>query len=498
MKELLFDTAAKPWSGNLGVYLHDQVRAGDAQVRVRVSGTGRFFFTPVILPEGTSLEIIVETSRSTGGVPPEWYPSKDATAEALIAVKGGDLVLTGVEVLRDASARLKSLFRVDDGHLIVNHCRLRAAGHGRAQGGQPDRVPRRKTRPLPARTGPFDRPFDKPVCRIIDSVLITTGDVVTAEVGGGMVALTECAVAAGGNAFVLFPAAVARSRFDADLAIEHCTIAAEKTFVFLGRWPGDDPGTRPALAGQLARQRLYVELQPGLAESVLLRVDPDSIARGALFWQGTNDAYELSNFTGAVRQARGDELPTRRPPVGEPLGDQSLPQPHRSDQSFEQRCSVRLRDRLRPGNVTPGELALDPDVHTGRSTLDLGVDMRRLQVHAGRGTPRAAPEVTPAAERRALRLRRSRRCRPVLSSERLLFGEVLPDNQGGNRRSGREGGLDHVELETHQLGDRVRADRRPRVGPVASWGPPPRRRGTARGRRTGRRGRGIRLFVPVL
>ena len=72
VKELLFDVTAKPWSGNLGVYLRDQIKPGDPPVKVRVSGTGKFYFTPVRIPDGISLEIVVETARQAGGVPPEW------------------------------------------------------------------------------------------------------------------------------------------------------------------------------------------------------------------------------------------------------------------------------------------------------------------------------------------------------------------------------------------------------------------------------------------
>ena len=125
VKELVFDVTAKPWLGNLGYYLHDQIKPGDTRVKVRVSGTGRFISMAVRIPDGVSLEIVVETARQAGGVPPEWITSKTAVGEALIDVKGGDLVLTGVELVRDAGARLKALIRTDDAHLVVNHCRLR-------------------------------------------------------------------------------------------------------------------------------------------------------------------------------------------------------------------------------------------------------------------------------------------------------------------------------------------------------------------------------------
>ena len=109
--------------------------------------------------------------------------------------------------------------------------------------------------------------------------------------------LTECVVEAGGTAFTLNPAKVARSRFEADLSIEHCTLAAEKTFVLLGPWPGTAPGPdRPWLVNSRC-VRLLSSYTPVSKESVLLRVEPNSLALGALFWQGYNDAYEVTNFT---------------------------------------------------------------------------------------------------------------------------------------------------------------------------------------------------------
>ena len=387
VKELLFDFIAKPWSGNLGAYLHDQLKPGDQRVRVRVSGTGRSYFTPVRIPDGISLEIVVETARQAGGEPPVWYSPKGVPAEALIDVKRGDLVMTGVELLRDAGARLKALVRTEDAHLVVNHCRFRVdpkLGPAEKNGGNLIVFRAPTTRPLPDNPWPFDKPFDKPVCRLIDSVLITPGAVLTADVGRGMITLTHCAVAAG-NAFVLAPAKVARSRFDADLSLERCTIAAEKSFVTLGDWPGSTPGPdRPWLV--TSRETAYMSrYNPTSRESVLLKVEPNSLAQGALFWQGINDAYEIQNFT-----ARADK----------PLVQNAHPDLFRHWVSMwgsnhfrgatgpgRNAGSVKFISPLRAGNVTPGELALDPDDHPTRTELDIGADLKRLQVTPGADNP---------------------------------------------------------------------------------------------------------------
>jgi hypothetical protein len=51
-------------------------------------------------------------------------------------------------------------------------------------------------------------------------------------------------------------------------------------------------------------------------------------------------------------------------------------------------ASVRFYDRLRSGGVAPGDLALDPNYHPGRAKVDLGADLRRLQVNVDRNNRR--------------------------------------------------------------------------------------------------------------
>ena len=90
VKQLLFDVAAKPWSGNLGVYLREQLKPGDTRVKVRVSGTGKFYFTPVRIPDGISLEILVLVlrQRAWAECPRVEYSGKGRPAEQhLIDVK---------------------------------------------------------------------------------------------------------------------------------------------------------------------------------------------------------------------------------------------------------------------------------------------------------------------------------------------------------------------------------------------------------------------------
>jgi len=394
IKDLQFDTTAVLWKGDLGKFLQEQVKPGDARVQVRVTGAGNSMnFTPVRLPEGTSLEVIIENCRVKFVNPPNWKPAANSNAEALIEVKGGDLVLNGVEIVRDSSSRPKYLVRVDGGHLILNRCRFTyPAAHRIMEPGAGHLISFRapSSHPLPTRSWPFTSAIDRPVCRIVDSVLLATGDVLHAEVGRGMIALTQCLVEAGGTIFTLNPAKVARNRFEADLWVEYCTLAAEKTFVLLGPWQGSTPGPdRPWLVS--SRNSAYMASYVPLSkESVLLRVEPNSLSQGTLFWQGYYDAYEVVNFT-----ARND-----KPIVGNQFPDvgrnwiyfwgtnhfRNSSGPNKST-----KATVAFPEKLKAiattANVVPGDLALDPDVHAGRQTLDLGADVRILQVPPTRKRP---------------------------------------------------------------------------------------------------------------
>jgi eukaryotic-like serine/threonine-protein kinase len=386
---LVFDTAASAWSGNFGRYLREQVKNGDQLVRVWVKGRGAFGFIPYRTPEGTSLEIVVDSRLA--GIFPTWKPVATSADAALIDVRGGDLVLSGVQIARNDSSQLKQLLRVEDGHLVLYRCRLTAPGTDRAGGSGLIAFRAPGTKPLAAKAWPsrFESNVDRPVCRAVDSVLITEGDAITAEVGRGLVALFECAVITGGTALRLSPANVDRNRFDADLWLDHCSLAAETNFVQLGRWPGAAPGpVRPWLVA--CQDCVFLaSYSPTSRESVLLRFEPNALEMGTLFWQGNGDAYEVANFL-----ARTDQSP---PP--DPFPDvcrqwvnlwgsnhfRAVTGPNRTNSS-----SVKLTAKLRPGDVELLDLKLDPDHHPGRTTLSIGADLRRLPI----------PPLAPRGERK--------------------------------------------------------------------------------------------------
>ena len=132
-------------------------------------------------------------TAAKGTAPIEWTPVPLSEADALIEARHGNIILSGVIINRDASDRPKSLVRVKDGHLVLHRCRLLAPGVADANGGGLIAFLAPSTQPLAQGPvpGPFTKRIDHPVCRIEESVLITGGDVLTADVGRGLIALSE-------------------------------------------------------------------------------------------------------------------------------------------------------------------------------------------------------------------------------------------------------------------------------------------------------------------
>ncbi|WP_406696535.1 protein kinase [Singulisphaera sp. Ch08] len=385
-REIAFNLAASPWNGDLGLFLRDQIRQDDRRLRVMVSGTGSPFSTPIKLPVGLSLEIQPDPSRSPELPPIIWSPVKGAPGEVLIDVRGGDLALTNIRLTRDGSAAPKHLIRVEDGHLVLDRCWLTAPGTVEPGGGNLVWFQAARTEPKPEAPYHFQTSTDRPICLLSDTLLITGGDAIRADVGRGYVALSNCAMAVGGTAFDLRPTKVARSRFDAGLWIDHCTVAAERSFVNLGAWPGTAPGPdRPWLVSTQDSVFLASYDRSSVAtESVLLRTELDSFARGTLFWQSTNDAFDVTHFTA---RAGSPPITPRRPDVHRQWvklwGENHIRKvtgPLWPKGSVLPTQSVRFHERLQSGNVAPADLELDSKYHPGRTRLNVGADLVRMQV----------------------------------------------------------------------------------------------------------------------
>jgi serine/threonine-protein kinase len=235
------------------------------------------------------------------------------------------------------------------------------------------------TRPMPDDDGQplFTPRVDRPVCLLFDSVLITNGTALRADLGRGLVALVQTAVASGESAIELRPSRVAKSRFEADLCLENCTLASERTIVRMGPWRGSQPGPdRPWLiTSQNCAFLASYDRRP--RETVLLRADPSALETGSVFWQAINDAADVDAFVA------GNE---RLVPNGRPrdlflhwvaFWGRSHMRLLTGPRVAGSAPSVRLREKLHPGRVEPADLILDPAYHPDRDRLSVGADLAR-------------------------------------------------------------------------------------------------------------------------
>ncbi|HWE38014.1 MAG TPA: hypothetical protein VG406_15695, partial [Isosphaeraceae bacterium] len=383
--ELSFDVADPTWRGDLGLFLARRLAPGARRVAVQVTGSGTWPMTPVRLPDGVSLSV---ESAATQGHGPTWVAHPGLAAPALIEIEGGDLSLTGINLGWSPSSRVGRLVKVEDGHLYLSRCALKSgespmpAGSGlvlfRAAG----------TKPLEGRQGPFLSATDRPTCYLADCLLMAAGgEAFAAELGRGVVSLANTAILSEGDgtAIAIRPQKVARSRFEADLDLDRCSIAAERAFVLVGPWPGSGPGpARPWLVSS-SRSAFFEVAERGRRGSVLLRSLGGGLEHGALAWQADGDGYDLAYFTVS---GPDDPTPSRqRPDVKAQWVDfwgarhvRNVVGPNpRKDRDG---ASILTKDRLRPGALTPDDLKLDAKTHP-----DLGVNLRLLPTSWSRAVP---------------------------------------------------------------------------------------------------------------
>jgi eukaryotic-like serine/threonine-protein kinase len=384
--ELTFNTWEAPWGGDLGAFLHDNLLPSFRFVRVQVKGSGEHVFTPVKLPRGIRLEIRVETTSRVGA--PSWSPAEGATGTALVELEGGALVISNLMLRHAKTSKLEHLIDVKDAHLVLSNCQLNAGMSANSNGDLiAFRAASTQPRPVYVDEPLFSFATDRPVCRLRSCVLVTGGRALEAEVGRGLLALSQCGVAAGGTAIELKPANVARCRFDADLVLDRCTLAAERAIVHAVDWAGLAPGPdRP----WLITSRHCAFLDTGTRETrntVLLQCDGDSLADGSVFWQGDDDAAEVEWFI----SASADPLPANRARDVQQQWVQFWGPNHMGrvtgPRATGNRPSVRFRDRRRSGQeIEPADLILDPLYHPDRPELSVGADLSRTG-----SIPMAAP-----------------------------------------------------------------------------------------------------------
>jgi eukaryotic-like serine/threonine-protein kinase len=392
----LFDVTKPPWKGDLGRFVADRLATGAKALRVVARGAGTFEMTPVRLPEGSSLTISVAPAAVDRAPALVWKPKAGMAGEALLDAKSADVHLSGVRLILDAPSKVAHLIRMDAGQLVLSTC------HFTVPGGRDPLAPlvafrAAGSRPLPPRPGALYPASDRPVCRLIDCSIVTGGDVLSAEVARGIVALENCAIACGGRALCLRPQAVGRDFFEADLWLDRCTIASERAIVDLGRWDGRDGGPdRPWLIS--SRRCAFVDAFAGRPKRTpVLQVDPDAFVRGVVFWQADRDALEVARFAATeqayVPTARGPDV--RREWIA--LWGRNHMVNVQGPVPGDREPIVRLAgDRLKLATLVPHDLAVVLDLRPGRNTQGIGADLTRLHLppltrRAGRNGSRVGP-----------------------------------------------------------------------------------------------------------
>jgi len=391
IRKLWFDTSASPFAGDLGLLISSVIRPEDALVRVSAWGEGSFNCSRCRLPDGISLEVVVVPS-ARGGVP-VWTES-EMSSEPLYELSRANLSLSGVVLARTGTTRPRPLIKLREGHFLIQNCRFREHGEPSAERGgmidfqAPGGLPSSRGH-IGLGTWPFQTRMDRPTCVIIDSVLISTAGILTADVARGLVALSGSVVASGESAFTLKPNGSAAESFEADLWLNHCTVAAEKRFVNLGRWTGVAQGPdRPWLVST-EKCAFFAAFQRPAKDAVLLHADPESLAHGTLFWQATGDTFQVPRFLSTGDRVSREEIRSEFVREWSKFWGAHHVRAVTGPKPPDGTMSARTVVRLRPGHVEPGDLAIDTSYHVDPGPpRDIGADFQRLGILP---TPRTVP-----------------------------------------------------------------------------------------------------------
>jgi eukaryotic-like serine/threonine-protein kinase len=401
---LTFDVKEAPWAGDLGLYLAEKLVAGVTRATVQVRGAGVHPMSPIRLPDGLSIAILGNSIEGSNLAMPTFVPKTGSVGRTMFELHGGDLAIANLSFSTEGATRPKHWVLSEDGLLAIRHCRFRDPApntNASISSAAPDLGPlivfvAKGTAPIPPRVGPFVKETDRPTARLKNCLIWTAGDAISADVGRGVVDLENCLIISGGPAVTLLPRDVARDKFEADLVFDRCTIAVDKTAVFLGPLAGDPTGpSRPWLVS--SRRCAFPRTQQPGAPGALLQVDADAMARGVLFWQSTSDYYDSHRFL----------TPTGLQPANSPSAEvkkqwmdiwgQEHTKMDRGPTLRQNEVVLRYKDKEKPkpGKVVPAALELD------KALKDIGVEFKDLPHStkgavetppAGRGTSGPAPE----------------------------------------------------------------------------------------------------------
>jgi serine/threonine protein kinase len=372
---LVFDVKEAPWYGDLGRFLAEKLVKGTPKATITVKGSGAHATSPIRFADGLSIAILGESAEGSTVPMPTFVPTSEGAGRAMFELHGGDLAIANLGFSSEKSTRPQHWVLSEDGILALKHCWFRDPNTG---GSAPAVGPliafvAKGTAPIAPRIGPLVKETDRPTARLKDCLIWTTGEAISAEVGRGAVDLENCMIISGGTAITLLPRDVARDKFEADLVLDRCTIAVDKTAILLGPLAGDPTGpARPWLVW--SRRCAFPRTQPAGGAGALLQVDPDAMARGVLFWQSTFDAYDSLHLLASTgpQPASQPSADVRKQwmdiwGADHTRGDQG-PTARRNETVLR----YKDREKPKPGKVTPTTIEIDKGV------TDHGVDFKDI------------------------------------------------------------------------------------------------------------------------
>ena len=236
------------------------------------------------------------------------------------------------------------------------------------------------TRPRPAnRDQPlFSLPIDRPVCRLIDCVLITGGRAVHAELGRGLVALSNCARSPPeGRRSSSYPPRSREIGSRPTWMLDQCTLTSERTIVRMGRVAGPGAWAGSPLVDHLAKLRLSGESAAGRrAKRSCSGATPMPLRAAASSGRPAMMPPRLIGSSPWEKRLPPSNRPRDAPaPMGPVLGAQ----PHRS--RLRPRAARQARrafaSEIGPGRATPepADLILDATYHPDRPELTVGAEL---------------------------------------------------------------------------------------------------------------------------
>ncbi len=368
--KLVFDVKEAPWQGDLGLYLAEKLVPGTPQATIEVKGSGIHATSPIRFADGLSIVILGESIEGSNLPMPTFVPKPGSAGRAMFELHGGDLAIANLGFSTGA-IRPKHWVLSEDGILAIRRCWFREPAPTNASGAAPGVGPlisfvAKGTAPIPPRIGPLVKETDRPTVRLHNTLIWTSGEAISAEVGRGVVDLSNCLIISGGPAITLLPRDVARDKFEADLILDRCTIATDKTSIVLGALAGDPAGpSRPWLVW--TRRCAFPRTQPPGGAGALLQVDPDAMARGALFWQSNFDAYEVSRFLASTGPPPANIPPTDIKKQWIDIWGAEHTKGDQGPTARRNETVLRYKDKERPkpGKVVPAALELDKEASEG-------------------------------------------------------------------------------------------------------------------------------------